>query len=764
MLRSSRFSIESLVFYGSFLAWLALGSSTDVAQGPPPSIEPRISYPSAKQTASAEMYHGIKVADPYHWLEDLEAPETRNWLGAENKLTAAQGLRFVSLDAFRQRIREVQEFRTIRPPTQRGEYLFFVETAGNLGGSSTGGISVYLQHGLSGQSRLVLDSKERFPDGSYELRSISPSKDGKLMVYAVSKTGSRWLQWRVFDIEASRDLPDILASGNVVMSTIAWDPGGKGFFYGRFRTPSGDLGGDVKVEFQQLCFHRIGTPQSADELVLENTQEADRWFLPAVSEDGRHLLVISARGSSGNVELFLRARTSETKRFEKLNPGMIGQYTFLGNEGQVFYFLTDWNAPHWKIVSVRIDLPVERAWHTVVSEADETINHASLVADRFIMQCSKDAAPVFKIYNLNGGLEQQVKMPALGNVWGPPWGPGFAGNRTDQKTFFSLTGLADPGSIYEMDVGTGEIRLWKRPHLRFDPDQFVTEHFIYESKDGTHVPIFIVHKQGFKLNSETPTWLYAYGALAWSSFPWFQPQMVAWIEKGGVFALAGIRGGGEYGESWHQAGIKTNRQHAIDDYLSAAEWLVKSGYTSPKKLVINGGSLSGALPAIALLRRPDLFGAAIVDIPVLDLIRYSKHTGAHMWVSELGSVEDSAEFKSLLAYSPYHNIRAGSCYPSTLITAGSRDETAVPSHAYKFTASLQAAQGCRENPILLQTVEGAGHGFGVTPEQAADTWAFELAFVVHALDVESHSKNTSAGSTGQQNDHEREQHIRAHKH
>ena len=766
MLSTSRSLITNLVLHGFFLAWLAPGSfaQTGVSQSTPRSTAPLISYPSAKQTGSAEMYHGIKVADPYHWLEDLEAPETRDWLGAEKNLTSGQGQRFASLDDFRQRIREVQEFRTIRPPVQRGEDLFFVETTGNLGGSSTGKISVYLQHGLLGQPRLVLASTERFPDGSYEIRSISPSKDGKLMVYAVSKAASRWLQWRVFDVEAGRDLPDILAGGNVAMSTIVWDPEGKGFYYGRFRTPSSDISGDIKVEFQQLRFHRIGTPQSADELVLENTQEADRWFLPAVSEDGRHLLVISARGASVNVELFLRARTPETKKFEKLNPGMMGQFTFLGNKGQVFYFLTDLNAPHWKIVSVRIDLPIERAWQTVVPEADEPINHASLVADRFVMQCSKDAAPVFKIYNLNGSLETQVKMPTLGNVWGPPWGPGFAGNRTDQRTFFSLTGLADPGSIYELDPGTGEISLWKRPQLRFDPDQFVTEQFIYESKDGTRVPIFIVHKQGLKLNSENPTWLYAYGALAWSSFPWFQPHMVAWVEKGGVFALAGIRGGGEYGESWHQAGIKTNRQHAIDDYLSAAEWLVKSGYTSPKKLVVNGGSLSGSLPAIALLRRPDLFAAAIVDIPVLDLIRYSKHTGAHMWISELGSVEDNAEFKSLLAYSPYHNVKAGSCYPPTLITAGSRDETAVPSHAYKFTASLQAAQGCRENPILLQSVEGAGHGFGVTPEQAADTWAFELAFAVNALGVEAHSKNTSAGCSWQQDAHERESAIRAHKH
>ena len=751
-------SIKNLVPCVCFLAWLALAfTQTGVSQIQPSSAAPQISYPSAKPNGSAEFFHGIKVADPYHWLEDLEAPETRDWLGAEKNLTAAQGQRYSSLDEFRQRIREVQEFRTIRPPVERGDDLFYVETAGNLGGSSTGKISVYLQHGLSGLPRLILDTKERFPDGSYEIRSISPSKDGKLMVYAVSKTASRWLQWRVLDVVAGKDLPDILVGGNVAMSTIAWDTEGKGFYYGCFRTPSSDVSGDIKVEFQQLRFHKIGAPQSADELVVENTQEADRWFLPAVSEDGRHLLVSSARGSSGSVELFLRARPTETKTFEKLNPRMLGQFTFLGNKDQVFYFLTDWNAPHWRIVSDRIDLPVERAWQTVVPEADEPINHAGLVAGRFIMQCSKDGAPVFKIYNLNGGLEKQVQMPTLGNVWGPPWGPGFAGKRTDQMTFFSLTGLADPGSIYEMDPRTGEIRLWKRPQLRFDPDQFITEHFIYESKDGTHVPIFIVHKQGLKLNSENPTWLYAYGALAWSSFPWFQPQMVAWVDKGGVFALAGIRGGGEYGESWHQAGIKTNRQNAIDDYLSAAEWLVKSGYTSRRKLVISGGSLSGSLPAIALLRRPDLFAAAIVDIPVLDLIRYSKHTGAHMWVSELGSVEDNAEFKSLLAYSPYRNIRAGSCYPPTLITAGSRDETAVPSHAYKFTASLQAAQGCRENPILLQSVEGAGHGFGVTPEQAADTWAFELAFAVHALDVESRSKNTLEDSSWQQKDHDKEQ-------
>jgi prolyl oligopeptidase len=341
-------------------------------------------------------------------------------------------------------------------------------------------------------------------------------------------------------------------------------------------------------------------------------------------------------------------------------------------------------------------------------------------------------------------------MATLGNVWGYPWGPGFAGHRTDPATFFSLTGLANPGSIYRLNPQSGEVSLWRRPKLRFEPDEFVIENTLYPSRDGTKVPIFVVHKKGLKRNGENPTWLYAYGALGWSSFPWFQPHMVAWVEGGGVFALAGIRGGGEYGESWHQAGIKANREHAIDDYISAAEWLIHSGYTSQKKLVANGGSLSASLPAVALVRRPDLFASVVIDFPVLDMIRYSQHTGAQMWVSELGSVDNPAELQELLNYSPYHNLKAGECYPPTIIEAGTLDESAVPSHAYKFAAALQAAQGCRRNPVFLLAVEGAGHGFGATPEQSADTTAFELAFVTKILSSTTISKSEPAKDVGSQ--------------
>jgi prolyl oligopeptidase len=482
----------------------------------------------------------------------------------------------------------------------------------------------------------------------------------------------------------------------------------------------------------------------ADQLIVENKQERDRWFVPSVSEDGKQLVITSAQGKSPIVDIFLKRLAGNTSELENLNSGKLGQFYFLGNKGPQFYFLTDWTAPHQKIVSVRIDLPRERAWETVVAEDNEMITHASLVADRFIIQYSKDAAPVFKIFALNGDFAREIKMPTLGNVWGYPWGPGFTGSRTDPVTFFSLTGMADPGSIYCLNPQSGELSLWKRPELRFDPDQFVTEHGVYRSKDGTNVPIFLVHKKGLERNGENPTWLYAYGALAWSSFPWFQPHMVAWVENGGVFALAGIRGGGEYGEAWHQAGIKTNRERAIEDYISAAEWLIHSNYTSHKKLVANGGSLSGSLPAVALVRRPDLFASIVIDFPVLDMVRYSQHTGALMWLSELGSVDNIAEFHELLNYSPYHNLKQGECYPPTIIEAGTHDETAVPSHAYKFTAALQAAQGCRENPILLLAVEGAGHGFGATPEQAADTTAFEIAFVTKALSAPATFKTEAA--------------------
>ena len=726
-----------LVVLGSMLIGVAAAPGQSSTDAPHFSIK----YPEAKRTQDEDTYHGVTVADPYRWLENPNAPEVKDWIREEKSITAGQEGSLPSFEPFRERIRQIQDFRTLWPPMQAGKELIFIETPGNLGGSSAGGLSVYVQHSASDPPQVLLDSKKVLPDRELKLgRSIQADKDGRLLAYSMSKTGSQWLQWKIVNIETGHDLPEVLLGGNTRMPTIAWAPNGRGFYYGRFHEPQPDIPTDAKVEFEKVYFHRVGTPQSSDQLIIENAQEADRWFLPSVSEDGEQLVITSARGSSSNEDVFLKRLGGNAKEFENLNSGMSGQFHFLGNKGPQFYFLTNWNAPRQKIVSVRIDLPREKAWEAVVAEDSDVITHANLVADRFVLQCSKDAAPVFKVFALNGVLSREIKMPTLGNVWGYPWGPGFTGARTDPVTFFSLTGMADPGSIYRLDPQSGELSLWKRPQLRFDPDQFVTEHAVFSSKDGTHVPIFIVHKKGLKQNGENPTWLYAYGALGWSSFPWFQPHMVAWVEKGGVFALAGIRGGGEYGEAWHQAGIKTNREHAIEDYISAAEWLVHSGYTSNKKLVANGGSLSGSLPAVALVRRPDLFASIVIDFPVLDLVRYSQHTGALMWLAELGSVDNPAELQELLNYSPFHNLKAGQCYPPTIIEAGTHDETAVPSHAYKFAAALQAAQGCRENPIFLLAVEGAGHGFGATAEQAADTTAFELAFVTKAITSPINSK------------------------
>jgi len=628
----SSFLWRHLLVLGTLL--FAIAATRDHPPGRSPGSP--VTYPDSKRTRHADTYHGVRVADPYRWLENLKAAEVTKWLHQETDLTVTQGKLFPSLEPFRQRIRQIQNFRSLWPPVQAGGKLFFIETSGNVGGSSTGGVNLFVQSSPSGQTQILLESKTLFPDGRQELlRFFQPSEDGRLLVYATSKTGSRWLKWRILNVETGRDLAEVLLGGHQLVSTIAWTRDNRGFYYGRFGEPAKEVAEDSKVQFERLYFHRIGTPQSADELILENVTEGDRWFVPSISEDGQCLLITSGRGASPNVDVFLKRLFEGGKQLESLNSGMKGWFYFLGNKGPEFYFLTDWNAPRKTIISVRIDLPRGEAWRTLIPEGEDAIVHASLVADRFIMQCSKDAAPLFKIFARSGRFEREIKIPALGNIWGAPWGPGFVGARTDPETFFSLTGLADPGSIYRLDPRSGNLSLWKRPNLSFDPDQFVTEHVLYSSRDGHRVPMFIVHKKGLKRTGENPAWLYAYGALGWSSFPWFQPQMVAWLENGGIFALAGIRGGGEYGETWHQAGIKLNRQRAIDDYFSAAEWLTESGYTSYRKLAVNGGSLSGSLPAVALIRHPDMFAAAVVDIPVLDMIRYSKHTGAQMWIRSL---------------------------------------------------------------------------------------------------------------------------------
>jgi prolyl oligopeptidase len=413
-------------------------------------------------------------------------------------------------------------------------------------------------------------------------------------------------------------------------------------------------------------------------------------------------------------------------------------YTFLGNEGTRFWIYTDLEAPRGRVVAIDLTKPQREHWTEVIPQAEETIaggslaggNALGLFGDRFVIMYMKDGRPLVKVFDRQGRFQYEVDLPDGGSIWG-----GLSGAQNDPEVFYQFLGLTDPSTIHRLNLETGKSTIFHRSKLRFNPDDCVTTQVFYKSKDGTRVPMFVSHKKGLQPDGSHPAFMYGYGAFGWSSFLWYQPQVLVWMEMGGVYAQPSLRGGGEYGEAWHQAGMKLNKQNAIDDYIAAAEWLIANKYASPSKLVANGGSASGALAGAAVIQRPDLFNACIIDRPALDMIRFDQFTGAGHWIQEFGSSTNAEEFQALYAYSPYHNLKPGQCYPATMIMVGDRDEVTVPMHAYKFTAALQAAQGCGQ-PVLLKMMWGAGHNFGATTEQMIDSMADEITFLARALNLE----------------------------
>lgn len=596
------------------------------------------------------------------------------------------------------------------PPVRRGGNLFLVQSA-ITGGSQTRDAKIFLLK-KNGSRELLLDTRSLFPDGGYELqRHFSLSPDGRILAYSFARPASRWLEWRFLDLSSRRSLPETLTGAHTTITTVAWSPDAKKFVYGRFAKTD-----DGKVRDQRLYVHRLGTPQAEDRLLLGQDAESDRWFMPYA--EGGTLLVVSGRGSANDTQVMAMPFDGSRKPVT-LNAGTSGTFTYLGSIGSDRYFLTNSDAPRWKIVRHR-----GATWAAVVAEQEHAIAHAALVGRRLIVARVAHAEPVFSVATLDG-RERRLNLPP-GNVWGGSWGPGFVGDPEDERAYFLVSSLTMPGAVHWLEPRTMKIGQLENDSSR--GTKLVMRHVRYRSADGTEVPMAIAHRPGLELDGSHPVIIYGYGAFSWSAYPWFQPQMVAWLERGGIFALPGIRGGGEYGEDWHRAGSGVNRENAVKDYVAAVEWLIANKYTSAKRVVASTSSIGSAAVATAVLRKPELFGAALIDIPVLDLLRYDQHTGGAMWASELGDPKKPEEARVLRAMTPMANLPASHCAPPTLVTAGSRDETAVPLHAYQYVDALQRAQSCG-NPVLLQVVEGAGHSHGATPEQSARTWAVQLAFV-----------------------------------
>lgn len=668
--------------------------------------------PSHPDPTVVDIYHGQPVPDPYRWLEDLDSERTRAWIEAQNRLTFDYLQRIPARQRLLERLTQLWNYEKYSQPFKEGGRYFYFKNDG-LQNQSV----LYTQESLEAEARVLLDPNTLSEDGTVALSGIAISRDGRYLAYGLSRSGSDWQEWKVRDIETGEDLPDHLRW--IKFSGASWTPDGQGFFYSRYDEPPPGREYESANYFQKLYYHRLGTPQSEDLLVYHRPDQKEWGFAGGVTEDGNYLIISVWRGTDPKNLLFYKDLRDPNLPVVELIREFEANYSFVGNDGSRFWLLTDLNAPRRRLVAIDLDNPGQV--QEVIPEAEETLQGVSLINNQFVAFYLKDAHTQIKTFALDGTYLGEIPLPGLGSA------SGFGGKRYDTETFYTFTSFTTPPTIYRYDFTTGRSTLFRQPQVDFDPQAYEVQQVFYPSKDGTRIPMFLVHRRGLARTGDHPTLLYGYGGFGISLTPSFSVGLVAWLEMGGVYAQPNLRGGGEYGEAWHQAGTKLNKQKVFDDFIAAAEWLVANGYTNPSKLAISGGSNGGLLVGACLTQRPDLFAAALPAVGVFDMLRFHKFTIGWAWISEYGSPEDPEEFKALYAYSPLHNLKPGTAYPATLITTADHDDRVVPAHSFKFAAALQAAQGGSQ-PILIRIDTKAGHGAGKPTtkliEETADRWAF----------------------------------------
>jgi prolyl oligopeptidase len=670
-------------------------------------------YPPTRKSDQVDDYHGVKIADPYRWLEELDSAETKAWVEAQNKLSFGYLAAIPARTPLKDRITKLWNYEKYGVPFKEGSRYFYFRNSG-LQNQSV----LYTVTGLDSPPQMVLDPNTMSADGTVAVSGIQPSPDGKLIAYSISASGSDWQEWKIRDVETSKDLSDHLKW--VKFSGVSWTQDGKGFFYSRYDEPKGDQLKAINY-FQKVYFHKLGTPQTEDVLIYERPDQKDWLFGANVTEDGNYLIITCFQGTDTRNRVYYKDLKATDASVVKLLDEFDAAYNFVGNQGSRFWFQTDLNASRGKVVEIDVNRPEKANWKLIVPETKEALQGTNIVDNKFILNYLKDAYTQVKIHDTTGKFLSEVTFPGIGSA------AGFGGKAKDKETFYYFTGFTTPTTIYRYDMTTGKSTVFREPKVDFNPAQFETKQVFYKSKDGTKVPMFITHKKGLKLDGNNPTYLYGYGGFNISMTPGFSVGNMVWMEMGGVYAQPSLRGGGEYGEDWHQAGMKLKKQNVFDDFIAAAEWLIANKYTSTSKLAIGGGSNGGLLVGAAMTQRPDLFGAALPAVGVMDMLRFQKFTIGWAWVSDYGSSENADEFKALYAYSPLHNIKPGTKYPPTMITTADHDDRVWPGHSFKYAAALQAAQG-GDAPILIRIETKAGHGAGKptskTIEEIADRWAF----------------------------------------
>jgi prolyl oligopeptidase len=673
----------------------------------------KVEYPKTKKIEQMDNYHGTKVADPYRWLEDDNSAETKSWVEVQNKVTFAYLDTIPEREQIKNRLTELWNYEKYSAPSKVGDKYFYSKNDG-LQNQSV----LYVTDSITDKGRVLLDPNTLSTDGTVALSGTSISDDGKTLAYGVAVSGSDWQEWRFRDVATGKDLPDVLK--DIKFSGASWSKDGKGVYYSRFPNTE-DSAKLTRINyFQKLYYHKLGTPQTEDNLVYERPDDKEMGVGGGVSEDGNWLIIYVTKGTSPKNMIYFKNLTMERAPVMPLIDKFEADYTFLGNDESKFYFKTDKDASRARIVSVDA-LVKDKTWKEVIPEAEETLQGVDFINNQFVLGYLKDAYTQIKIHDINGKFVRDVKLPEIGSAGG------FGGKRYDTETFYTFSSYNTPPTIYRYDMKTGKSEVFRKSNVKFNPNEYEVNQVFYPSKDGTKIPMFIVHKKGLKMDGTNPTLLYGYGGFNISMTPGFSVSRLAWMEMGGVYAVANLRGGGEYGEKWHEAGTKLKKQNVFDDFISAAEYLIKEKYTQPSKLAIQGGSNGGLLVGAVLNQRPELFGAALPAVGVMDMLRFHKFTIGRAWTSDYGSSENADEFAALYAYSPLHNIKEGTKYPAVMVTTADHDDRVVPAHSFKYAATLQKAQG-GDAPVLIRIETKAGHGAGKPTakqiEEAADIYGF----------------------------------------
>jgi prolyl oligopeptidase len=675
-----------------------------------------VNIPPARRDETQDNYHGTIVVDPYRWLEDAASAETQSWSEAQNTLARAYLNALPARERIQARYTELMNYPKYGVPRKKGDRYYFSQNSG-LQNQAV----LYMQQPLGAESKLVLDPNTLSSDGTVALTNQAFSQDGRLLAYGTSSSGSDWQELRIRDVDSGSDYDDMIRWCK--FTGVAWrhDDTGYSFYYSRFPQPE-TVPQEDQTNFNKVYWHKVGTTQEEDVLVYERPDQKELAFDPFITDDEQYLLLHVWHGTDPKNRVYYREVASDAS-FVRLLDEADASYNFIGNDGPLFYFQTDLDASRGRIVAIDIRQPERENWRELVPEQEDVIAFSLMVNSQLVIAFMHHAHHVLHIYRTDGSFVRNIALPTLGSI------AGISGKQTDTELFFSFTSFLYPPSVYRYDFTDQTTSLLYGTEVKFDPSNYTTQQVFYTSKDGTRVPMFLIHKKDLMLDGNNPVLLYGYGGFNVSLTPAYSTNINLWVEHGGVYAVANLRGGNEYGEEWHQAGMLAKKQNVFDDFIAAAEWLISNKYTSSSRLAITGGSNGGLLVAACMLQRPELYGAVVCRVPVIDMLRYHRFTVGRYWIPEYGNAEQSEEhFRFLYAYSPLHNIKPGTVYPPTLIMTADTDDRVVPAHAKKFTATLQPANG-GSNPILLRLEMKAGHGLGKPITKIIEEESDMLAFL-----------------------------------